>query len=56
MNPNTGQLYNSLNVSNINVGVYNVTVNDFSLPGCDVTKTLFLNLIYYRSQPILSKL
>ena len=38
VNPNTGQLYNSLNVSNINVGVYNVTVDDFRY-GCDVTKT-----------------
>ena len=43
VNPNTGQLYNSLNVSNLNVGVYNVTVNDFSLPGCDVTKTFIIS-------------
>ena len=43
VNPITGQLYNSLNVSNLNVGVYNVTVNDFSLPGCDVTKTFIIS-------------
>ena len=43
INPQTGQLNTNLNVSNISPGVYNVTVSDFSLPGCDVTDNFIIS-------------
>jgi len=43
IDPNTGLLNTNLNVSGISPGTYNVTVNDFSLPGCDIIESFIIS-------------
>ena len=43
IDPLTGLLNTNLNVSGISPGAYNVTVSDFSLPGCDVVESFIIS-------------